>query len=512
MKLDNKGFAITSILYAVLILFLSLIVALLVLMGNRKLVLDKYKAEVKENLNNSKEAEGARIQFETDTSSVRIYEDEFSNYDFKSKVSGCLHRQSEETEEINTLCNENETDITELLNYKIYDESNHEVIDFNVEKIVGENNFSVDTVKYTYYDKDEFGNYKLSSDGKSLKIITTSLEENKENIFFIKYNLIDNNNLLAKEVTRSLFVSKYNKYINLKNNYFEVNKINLLTYDFKLHADSYKLENDSLIKDNSLLNYAIFNSNNERVLEFKDESNELYYTCDSDSCKENGEYKNILVDSSEKFHVKYFTGSLNNPTSEVKYAYFTAVGDMIPPLLTCMVSTPSGYEPSKILTINASNLVGVTYSWNNENYSEDNTRTISETGTFVAYVKDSYGQESSCSINIVSTTEYREASCAINWSNDWHIETVEKSPTSFSECWNEATAKANGRSRYYKCEKLDPCETAVGIAPLCFKRTTYRRYCSIGTCGEYGSWQLTPIQQTSCSNSVQTRTVYKSSE
>ena len=72
MKLNNKGFAITSILYAVLLLFLSLIVALLMLMSNRKLILDKYKTEVKENLNDSAETHGARVQIARDATYIII--------------------------------------------------------------------------------------------------------------------------------------------------------------------------------------------------------------------------------------------------------------------------------------------------------------------------------------------------------------------------------------------------------------------------------------------------------
>ena len=72
MKLNNKGFAITSILYAVLILFLSLILAMMMLLANRKMVLDKYKANVREELNSSKETYGAHVQISSDTVKLRI--------------------------------------------------------------------------------------------------------------------------------------------------------------------------------------------------------------------------------------------------------------------------------------------------------------------------------------------------------------------------------------------------------------------------------------------------------
>lgn len=322
MKLNNKGFAITSILYAVLILFLSLIAALLMLMGNRKLVLDKYKSEVKENLNNSAETYGARVQIASDATYVRIYENEFPAYDFKSKVSGCLNNYSANSEE-DSLCSFNETDITHLLNYKVYDEAGNEVISFTTDVLNGENDFKTEVVKYTYYAKDENGNYLLTADGKSLKVITASLKSNSENMFFIKYYVVDNNNILSKESTRTLVILKYNNYIHVKNNYFKVSSSELLTYDFKANADSYKLEDNKLVKDNSLLNYAVFNANDAEITEFKTVDGKLYYNCKSDSCKENGNYKDFLVTSDERFRIRYFTGTLNSLKSEENYAYFS---------------------------------------------------------------------------------------------------------------------------------------------------------------------------------------------
>lgn len=46
MKLNNKGFAISSMLYSILLLFLMLIVGVLAMLGNRKVILDKIKNEI----------------------------------------------------------------------------------------------------------------------------------------------------------------------------------------------------------------------------------------------------------------------------------------------------------------------------------------------------------------------------------------------------------------------------------------------------------------------------------
>lgn len=54
-KLNNKGFAISGILYSILILFLLLLVSVLGILGSRKVVLDKTKMDVFNALNSPKE-------------------------------------------------------------------------------------------------------------------------------------------------------------------------------------------------------------------------------------------------------------------------------------------------------------------------------------------------------------------------------------------------------------------------------------------------------------------------
>lgn len=50
MKLNNKGFAISTIMYMILILAVILIIATLSVLGSRKLVLDKQKSEALDNI------------------------------------------------------------------------------------------------------------------------------------------------------------------------------------------------------------------------------------------------------------------------------------------------------------------------------------------------------------------------------------------------------------------------------------------------------------------------------
>ena len=61
-KLNNKGFAIASILYSIMVLFLLLLLSILGILGNRKAILDKNKKDILEEIN--KEVLYNRINYE----------------------------------------------------------------------------------------------------------------------------------------------------------------------------------------------------------------------------------------------------------------------------------------------------------------------------------------------------------------------------------------------------------------------------------------------------------------
>ena len=50
MKLNNKGFAVSTIMYMILVMAVILITLTLTLLSNRKLILEKTKDEAKENI------------------------------------------------------------------------------------------------------------------------------------------------------------------------------------------------------------------------------------------------------------------------------------------------------------------------------------------------------------------------------------------------------------------------------------------------------------------------------
>lgn len=51
MKLDNKGFVVSTLMYSLLVVFLFLIIGLMTLLSDRKMILDKLKKDVKSDIN-----------------------------------------------------------------------------------------------------------------------------------------------------------------------------------------------------------------------------------------------------------------------------------------------------------------------------------------------------------------------------------------------------------------------------------------------------------------------------
>lgn len=201
--------------------------------------------------------------------------------------------------------------------------------------------------------------------------------------------------------------------------------------------------------------------------------------------------------------------------------------------VTCSVTTSSGYDTSKTLTIKPSDSVSA-YSWDGINWSSSSTRTISQSGTFTGYIKDATGKTNSCNISIKSRTEYRSRSCSTT-------------PT-FGN-WSSGTAKYNSEScsaitkdtYRYRCsgtykavctysggscgesnalESLDYChswcrlqQSDVGsnigtITCKCYAGRIYEtRSCTCPSWGSYGGWSTTQIEP-SCRVQVESRVAF----
>jgi len=111
--------------------------------------------------------------------------------------------------------------------------------------------------------------------------------------------------------------------------------------------------------------------------------------------------------SSYSSYASYSSGATITLSGNVTYYAITAE-DVVPP--TCTISTDSGYNETLTLRINSTKS-GVTYSFNGSSFGSSNTKQISSAGTYYGYVKSSSGATASCSINIVSRTEYRSRDC-----------------------------------------------------------------------------------------------------
>ena len=92
MKLNNKGFVASTLMYSLLILFLFLILGLIALLSNRKMILDKLKNDIKEEVNSTKKytyyENGTPIYFNPVTG--KICGDYTEDNSLNETKTGCL--------------------------------------------------------------------------------------------------------------------------------------------------------------------------------------------------------------------------------------------------------------------------------------------------------------------------------------------------------------------------------------------------------------------------------------
>ena len=70
MKLNNKGFALTSIIYMLIVLFLMIMILILANLAQRKVVLDKLKYDVKEKLNQTVSINAQNLPYQNTTTGI----------------------------------------------------------------------------------------------------------------------------------------------------------------------------------------------------------------------------------------------------------------------------------------------------------------------------------------------------------------------------------------------------------------------------------------------------------
>ena len=206
-------------------------------------------------------------------------------------------------------------------------------------------------------------------------------------------------------------------------------------------------------------------------------------------------------------YLKATTTFQGNGTTSSPYTVCTACSSSGVSSTTCTVTTSSGYDTSKTITIAPSSTAGITYSWDGINWSSSPNKTVTAAGTYNGWIKDSTGKTNGCSITINSRTEYRKASCTAKYGS-WN-----KSATDYidesEECGQTKTqAENNGSLYYYNCFDIvggsSVCIQLSGY-PLCKGRDKYTRSCNSINCGEFGEWQTNSIGR-SCGRKVETRT------
>ena len=193
-------------------------------------------------------------------------------------------------------------------------------------------------------------------------------------------------------------------------------------------------------------------------------------------------------------------GTSSNP-------YILAPGKFDSPA-TCTITTTSGYETSKTLTLgttlNGATLASAPYSWESETsgFGTTTTKTVSTAGTHWAYIKDNLNRTNRCSIAITRRTEYSKRSCTASyssWSQKW---------TYHQTCSPSGTV-GQGLS-YSTCEAINStvtCNELGGFSQPCYKKVTYTRTCSASNCGSWSSYTTT-YASGSCTQEVRTRYTY----
>ena len=132
MKLNNKGFAVSGILYTILLLFLVLIVSLMSMFSNRKLILDQLKNDITES-KFKKYENGEVIYFNPNTGTkcdlenynLNVNEDGVIIASNTGTISGCMkwyvYNDNEDSSTLNLILDHN---TTSSLAYKSIDNDN----------------------------------------------------------------------------------------------------------------------------------------------------------------------------------------------------------------------------------------------------------------------------------------------------------------------------------------------------------------------------------------------------
>ena len=232
-------------------------------------------------------------------------------------------------------------------------------------------------------------------------------------------------------------------------------------------------------------------------------------------------------------YLKETTTFLGSGTSSNPYTINSNCASSGISSVTCTVTTPSGYDTSKTLTITPSSTTGITYSWDNATFNSTNTKSVSAAGTYTGYIKDSQGKTNNCALVIKSATQYRTNSCAVsvtygNWSSGsttypatCNVYTGDYSRrytgTNYKGTCNCSTGGSVNEvfSSAQACSTrvetfANACSTSHGNVTnkSCNQACIYQsRTCTCSSWSGWTSWSTTSATE-SCAKQVQTRTAY----
>ena len=191
-------------------------------------------------------------------------------------------------------------------------------------------------------------------------------------------------------------------------------------------------------------------------------------------------------------YLKATTTFQGNGTTSSPYTVCTDCSSSGVSSTTCTVTTPSGYDTSKTITITPSSTAGITYSWDGINWSSSPSKTVTAAGTYNGWIKDSTGKTNGCSITINSRTEYRKATCTAKYSS-WTL--------SEKVCRYTTSDEVGLTSKYINCRP----DSSYCYSANQHQCEHYTRTCQTVNCGEFEGWQAEKIGIV-CGRKVETRT------
>lgn len=205
MKLNNKGFVASTLMYSLLVLFLFLILGLIALLSNRKMILDKLKNDIKEEVNSTKKytyyENGTPIYFNPVTN--KICGDYTEENSLNGVKTGCLKWY---------IFNDdiNRSSVTMILDHNIGNNVSFSDANNEINSLINTSKWNKDINPRLISASEINKIVGISNWDKSWYYFETKTREEPTN-YTTKYNLL-NNNLVACQAYGCETASTYETY------------------------------------------------------------------------------------------------------------------------------------------------------------------------------------------------------------------------------------------------------------------------------------------------------------